>query len=217
MKKADLTGKRFGKLTAISSIYDAEKKLTLWKCQCDCGNIAYVRANRLVHGRTKSCGCLRVVSNKSHKTTHGMSRTRLYNAWHSMKARCNNPDNHNYKLYGGRGISICEDWLESFESFMNWAVSSGYKEGLSLDRIDNNGNYCPENCRWVTVREQNNNRGVSINISYNGKTQNLSEWCKELGLPYMRIWQRITKYGYSFEEAIKEPSHNRSGKRKKEE
>lgn len=216
MKKNDLTGRRFGKLVAISSIYDREKKLTLWKCQCDCGNICFVRANSLVHGRTNSCGCLRKDSNIKKNTTHGLSKTSLYYAWHSMKARCYNANDHNYPRYGKRGITVCDEWKNSFENFRDWAMLNGYKNGLSLDRIDNDGNYCPNNCRWTTTKVQNNNRGVSINITYNGKTQNLSEWCNELNLPYMRIYQRIIKYGFSFEDAITEPTHKRSGKRKKE-
>lgn len=215
MNRNNLTGQRFGKLIAIRSNYDREKKVTLWECQCDCGNTCYVRANRLVHGRTKSCGCLRKESNIQKKTIHGMTGTSIYNTWHSMKARCYNPTDHNYPRYGNRGISVCDEWTNSFESFYEWAISNGYHEGLSIDRIDNDGNYCPDNCRWVTTKVQNNNRGVSINISYDGKIQNLSEWCKDLGLPYMRIWQRLNVYGFTFEEAITEPTHKRSGKRKK--
>lgn len=216
MNKNELKGKRFGKLVAVEAIYDREKKVTLWKCKCDCGNVCFVRANMLVHERTKSCGCLRKDSNIQNKTTHGMSKTGVYNAWHSMKARCYNPTNHNYSRYGGRGISVCKEWKDTFESFYKWAISNGYRQGLTLDRIDNDGNYCPGNCRWATTKMQNNNRGVSINITYKGKTQNLSEWCKELGLPYIRIWQRLNVYGFTFEEAITEPTHQRSGKRKKE-
>lgn len=215
MKKNDLAGKRFGKLVAIKSTYNQEKKITLWECKCDCGNVCHVRANRLLHGRTKSCGCLRGEVNRQKNTTHGMSETQLYNKWHSMKARCLNKNNHNYSHYGMRGITVCYEWLQSFESFFDWAVSSGYKEDLTLDRIDNNGNYCPENCRWVTTSVQNNNRNVSLNITYNGNTKNLSEWCRELNLPYIRVYQRIIKYGYSFEEAITLPPHAMSGKRKK--
>ncbi len=216
MKKNDLTGRRFCKLVALNSIYDRERKLTLWECKCDCGNICLVRQNRLVHGRTRSCGCLRKDSNIQNKTTHGMSKTSLYNAWNSMKRRCYCVTDHNFKRYGERGIIVCDEWKNSFENFKNWALSNGYKKGLSLDRIDNDGNYSPNNCRWVTTRVQNNNRGVSINITYNGKTQNLSEWCKELNIPYMRLYQRIVRYGFSFEEAITEPTHKRSGKQKKE-
>lgn len=216
MKKKDLTGQRFGKLVAVKSVYDRDKKVTLWECKCDCGNTCFVRANRLAHERTKSCGCLRIDSNKQKNTTHGMSKTNIYYAWHSMKARCYNPTDHNYSRYGNRGITVCDEWRNSFESFLRWATSNGYHEGLTLDRIDNDGNYCPNNCRWVTTSVQNNNRSVSINITYNGKTQNLSEWCKELNLPYMRIWERICSYGFTFEEAIAEPLYGRCGKQKKE-
>lgn len=216
MKKNDLTGQRFGKLTAIRSYYDSSKKVTFWECVCDCGNTTAVRANRLVHHRTNSCGCLRAESNNHKKTTHGMSKTHLYNAWHSMKARCYNKNDVRYARYGGRGINVCDEWKQSFDAFKHWALANGYQEGLTLDRINNDEGYYPNNCRWVCTAVQNNNRGVSINITYDGKTQNLKDWCNELGVPYMRVWQRIKKYGYSFEEAIAEPSHNRSGKRKKE-
>lgn len=215
MRKLELSGQRFGKLVAVRSHYDSEKRITLWECKCDCGNTCNVRANSLVHGRTKSCGCLRKESNVQNKTKHGMAKTRIYNAWSSMKRRCYTTTNHNYSHYGKRGISVCDEWKESFEEFYKWAISNGYDDKLSLDRIDNDGNYCPQNCRWASIKEQNNNRGVSINISYDGKTQNLSEWCKELNLPYSRVYQRIAKYGYTFEEAITEPSHNRSGKKTK--
>lgn len=217
MKLIDLTGQRFGKLVVIQRHIDPSKKYTLWECKCDCGNEAIVRANRLMHGRTQSCGCLRAESNYKKKTTHGQSGTNLYAVWNSMKGRCYNRNNINYKRYGGRGITVCDEWRYSFESFLAWSVSTGYVDGLTLDRIDNNGIYSPDNCRWVTTAVQNNNRNVSINITYNGKTQNLSEWCKELHLPYLRVWQRITKYGFTFEEAISEPCHKRSGKKKTQE
>ena len=212
MRFEDIKGNRYGKLVAIQSYYDKEKKCTLWVCKCDCGNTATVRANSLKHGRVKSCGCLRSESNLQRKTTHGLSNTRLYSVWNNMKKRCTNPNAQNYKRYGARGICVCDEWANSFENFSKWAYSNGYQEGLSIDRIDNNGNYCPENCRWSNIMTQNNNRNVSMMITYNGKTQNLSSWCKELDVPYFRTWQRIVQYGYSFEQAITLP---RCKKRKK--
>lgn len=214
MKLDDITGKRYGKLVALKNQYDPNKKVTFWECKCDCGKTVLVRANSLKHNRVKSCGCLRKESNARTKTTHGMSKTRLYTAWHTMKGRCLNENDKHYPRYGGRGIKVCEEWKESFENFKNWAIRNGYKDDLTLDRINNDGDYCPNNCRWTSQKTQNNNRGVSINITYKGKTQNLSEWCKELNIPYLRVWQRIKKYGFTFEEAITEPSHYRSGKRK---
>ena len=216
MRYTDLTGQRFGKLVAEKRYYDAERKITFWRCKCDCGAEAMVRANSLKHGRTKSCGCLRRDSNNTKKTTHGLSKTRIYNTWHAMKGRCKLESNANYPRYGGRGISVCKEWNDSFDEFYKWAMANGYQDGLSLDRIDNNGNYCPSNCRWVTRDVQNNNREVSRNITYNGETKNLAEWCREFGLPYLRIWERIYLYGYTFEEAIKEPAYNRCGKQQKE-
>lgn len=213
MKLDDLTGKRFGKLTVITRHIDKSKQYTLWECKCDCGNTVLVRANMLKHGRTKSCGCLRAESNILKKTTHGKSGTRLYAVWSGMKGRCYNPNNHNYKRYGMRGIVVCDSWRDSFENFSDWAISHGYQPGLSIERIDNDGNYCPENCTWSNTKGQNNNRSVSRNFSYNGKTQNLSQWCAELGIPYFRTWQRIVKYGYSFEEALFIPKNKHNQKR----
>lgn len=212
MKPFDLTGQRFGKLVALTRHYDSQKQITLWECQCDCGNTISVRASSLVHERVKSCGCLRAESNRSQKTTHGLSKTTLYATWNSMKGRCYNPNNHNFKRYGERGITVCDEWKKSFRAFNEWAYANGYQPGLSIDRIDNNGNYTPDNCRWVNVQTQNNNREVSLNFTYNGETKNLAEWCEEFEIPYLRTWQRITKYGYSFEEAIKLPKNKQHKK-----
>jgi hypothetical protein len=217
MRYVDLTGKRFGKLVAMEHCYDKERRITLWKCKCDCGNTVAVRASQLVHGRSKSCGCLRAESNLEHKTTHGRSGTSLYAVWNGMKGRCYNPNNHNYARYGARGICVCDEWKASFEEFYMWAMNNGYEDGMSIDRIDNNGNYCPDNCRWADIKTQNNNRRISLMYTYNGKTQNLSSWCEELGLPYLRTWQRIVQYGYSFEEAILLPKNKQRKKPKTKE
>lgn len=207
MKLDDLTGKRFGRLTVVKKHDDPTKKYTLWECKCDCGNTKIARASLLKAGRTKSCGCYLPEHNYAMNTTHGWSKTHLYAVWNSMKGRCYNCNNHNYKRYGERGITVCEEWKNSFETFRDWAISSGYKNGYSIDRINNDGNYCPQNCRWTDVKTQNNNRRVSLMFTHNGKTQNLSSWCEELNIPYLRTWERIMHYGYTFEQAISLPKN----------
>jgi len=134
-----------------------------------------------------------------------MTHTRIYQTWAAMKSRCYNPGNQSYKDYGGRGIKVCEEWNNDFECFYNWAIKNGYSDFLTIERINVDGDYCPNNCRWLSKAEQSNNRRSCIVISYQGKTQNLSQWCKELGLNYKRINNRIVKLGMTFEEAITKP------------
>lgn len=216
MRLVDLTGKRVGKLTVIQRHYDPNKKHTLWECKCNCGNMSIVSAYRLIHGLTKSCGCLRSEVTTKKNTTHGMSKTPLYNVWNSMRKRCYNENDKNYPSYGGRGIEVCPEWKDEFNEFQKWALSNGYCIGLTLDRIDNNGDYCAQNCRWVDTKTQNDNRRVSFLVTYNGETKPLHIWCEDLGLPYMRIWQRIKRYGCSFEEAITLPNYLQNKRKKKE-
>lgn len=167
-KREDLLGKRFGKLTVvgldhIQQTYRNGKKWghkTFWKCKCDCGNTTVVRKDHLVRHESTSCGCLEKsnLEKLEFKPTHGQSHTKLYYVWYSMRQRCNNPNTISYPNYGGRGIKVCEEWMNSFEIFYNWAMKAGYKYGLTIDRINNNENYCPQNCHWVTYKEQANNR-----------------------------------------------------------
>ena len=135
---------------------------------------------------------------------HGGKGTKLYEVWCSMKSRCYNITSKSYSRYGGRGISVCEEWKESFIAFRNWAYVSGYKEGLSLDRIDNNGNYEPSNCRWVTMKEQANNQNHTLKIEYKGKIKPLTEWAEILGIKRHTLYQRIYKKGWTIERAFTE-------------
>lgn len=152
-----LEGERYGKLVVMEeaeSIYSKTgKMIRRWKCKCDCGNITIVRHGDLRNGSTVSCGCYNYEKESAAKT-HGYSRTKLGNVFEGMKQRCNNPKNKNYEKYGGRGIKICTEWLNDPKKFFDWAIKNGYKEGLSIDRIDVNGNYEPDNCRWTDSETQ---------------------------------------------------------------
>lgn len=164
MKKSnDLTGQRFGRLTVIERSNNSNDGHARWLCRCDCGNIKVVASNDLKkkNGNTKSCGCLRLVKVKEMQQInikHGKSHDRLYGIWSGMKQRCTNPKSPEFYLYGRRGISVCDEWMKDFEAFFAWAISNGYSEELSIDRIDNGKGYHPDNCRWATAKEQAVNR-----------------------------------------------------------
>lgn len=183
----DLTGKRFGRLTVISRDGTTKCGNAKWKCVCDCGKITNPIGSSLERGETKSCGCLareNAAKRKPNKT-HGCSDTRLYRIWTSMNDRCRRKSFYKYNLYGGRGITVCDEW-RTFEPFRDWAVKSGYnanaKRGeCTLDRIDQNGNYEPLNCRWVSYTQQNRNKRTNVNITYNGITKTAAEWGYALG------------------------------------
>ncbi len=200
----DLTGQKFGRLTVIKRI-ENKGKYTNWLCKCDCGNQTEATSHILRKGEKKSCGCLHreFIINKN--KVHEKSNTRLYRIYVGMKQRCYKVSEPCYKYYGGRGIKICNEWLQDFMSFYNWAIANGYKENLTIDRIDVNGNYEPNNCRWATRKEQMNNMRTNRLLTYKGITKNISEWAKEYKIPYDVLQNRITKHGWSIERALTQP------------
>lgn len=152
----DLTGMKFGRLSVNNRLPNIKKRV-IYSCSCECGRIISVQAASLRCGSTKSCGCLRQDYMRKKATKHGYYNESLRAVWSQMRQRCRNPRNHDFHYYGARGISICQEWDE-YLPFREWAMKSGYQMGLTIDRINPDGNYCPENCRWISIQEQQRNR-----------------------------------------------------------
>ena len=205
----DLTGKKFGRLTVLrraeDHIYPSGKHRPRWECQCDCGNVIFTTGNNLKSGDTKSCGCAHhdMLVNRNYK--HGISdRHPLYVSWCHIKERCNNPHTKSYCYYGGRGIRLCERWDRDFKAFYDWSLNNGWRPGLTIDRIDNDGPYSPENCRWVDRYIQMNNTRSNHRITYNGESHTIAEWSRIKNLPYSAFKFRI-KSGWPIEYALNAP------------
>lgn len=203
-KLKDLTGQRFGKLIVVERAENDSQGNAQWLCKCDCGNKKVIRGYQLTNNKTKSCGCLVGHNNETHKK----SRTRMFNIWINMIQRCNNPKNSCYKYYGNKNIQVTKEWLD-FENFYNWASTNGYTDKLTIDRIDNNGNYEPNNCRWVDMKTQQRNRSNNNLITINGDTKCLAEWCIIYHISPSAVWLRTQK-GIDIVTAITTPSRTRS-------
>lgn len=186
-KQKNLIGQRFGKLTVIEMLGWINGYYRC-RCSCECGNTKVCRTSKLKEGMVKSCGCL-PVGRPGWIGPHMMSQTSFYKIWSGMKARCENKKHPSYQMYGGRGIRVCDNW-KSFEGFMNDMFSS-YKSGLSIDRINNDGHYSPENCRWASPSQQSRNTRVSVFLTLDGVTKHRSEWAEELGISLETIRSRI--------------------------
>lgn len=195
----NLKGMKFGKWNVIERNGKTNDNHIKWLCQCDCGNKSNVSSNDLISGKSKQC----IKCAYESKKTHGLYKSKLYKIYHSMINRCNNKNEKEFNNYGGRGIKVCDEWQNNFLNFYNWAMTNGYADNLSIDRIDNNGNYCPENCRWATRKEQNCNTRRNRLYTHNGKNLTLTDWCRELKINYERTRSRL-RLGWNFEDAIKE-------------
>lgn len=207
----DITGQRFGYLVAIKladPLITPREKKRRWKCKCDCGNTAIVLQTNLIQGKQTSCGC----KHFDRIRTHGLARTRLYRIWRNMRTRCQNIKSPSYQDYGAKGISVCEEW-NNFEHFKDWALSNGYSEELTIDRIDYNGNYEPNNCRWATIKEQMNNKSDNIVIKCDGESHTLMEWHEITGIAYGTLKGRY-KRGWSAEQIMHTPVDKTKSHRK---
>ena len=205
----DIIGKRVGLLIVGEASRRGQYGHVEWLCECDCGKTVFVRDASLRKGTTRSCGCMQRKVSSEINRKHGMSQTKIGETWEGIKARCYKENHKSYKNYGGRGIYICDEWLEDPLKFFAWAENSGYKQGLRIDRINNDGPYSPDNCRWTTNAENQRNKRNTHFLTYRGKTQCLAAWSKETGIPVTTIDSRLRR-GCSVEEALS-PINNITG------
>lgn len=203
----DLTGQRFGRLTALKfNNINPKNRCAVWLCKCDCGNTLLIDSSRLTSGNTKSCGCIKKELNKTRAIKHGYYNNRLYKIWYDMKRRCYNKNRKSYRYYGAKGIKICNEWLNDFSNFYNWAMNNGYNDTLTIERIDYNGNYCPKNCKWISLGEQAQNTSHNHFITFKNKTMTITQWSKELGINRKTIRERLNK-GWKIENVLSQQKY----------
>lgn len=194
-------GQKFGRLTVVKRIENRKSGHSAWLCKCDCGNYKEVTTCHLKDNHTKSCGCL--------KNKYNAKSKRLLNIWRNMLERCDNSNRNDRKYYHDKGITVCEEWRD-YKKFEEWSFDNGYADNLTIDRIDENGNYEPNNCQWITMREQQRKKLGNIWIEYNGETKILTDWAREYGINRATLQSRL-EMGYTFDEALKKkPRINRT-------
>lgn len=195
----DFIGMKFNHVTVLSRNYERKSKSPYYNCLCDCGRTFVRRKDCIYNPLNKTCGCCQ---REKHNGTH----TRLYNIYKNMKARCQKTYAKHYEKYGGRGIKVCDEWNKSFNSFREWALNNGYQENLTIDRINNDGNYEPSNCRWVTRKEQSNNLRTNRILYYDGEYKTMAEWCNILNLKPSFIRKRLDRTNNDLDKALKLPN-----------
>lgn len=177
-------------------------------CKCDCGTVREVVAYDVVSGKSKCCGCIgakKTALRNYLNGTHHLSDHPIFHIWRGIKRRCYLKTDQHYKNYGARGIKMCEQWKNDFKAFYDWSINNGYKKGLSIDRIDNNQGYCPENCRWATAKQQANNRTTTVKLMWKGELLPFTIICEKEQVPYNLIRDRVCRYGWTLEKAINTP------------
>lgn len=200
--KKNILNQKFYKLTVIEKLNKDKYQKQLWKCKCDCGNEIIVNTSSLTTGNTKSCGCYKneLIRNLNYK--HGNSHTKLYYVWQTMIKRCTKINNKSYKIYGNRGITVCIEWKSDFINFYNWAIANGYKQGLTIDRINNNGNYEPNNCRWTSMKEQARNTSKNKYIVYMNEKMLISDACNKSNVKISSVFSKMKRKNITLQESF---------------
>lgn len=208
--RQDLIGKRFGSLTVVRSAPDRilgnGRHLTMWECVCECGNPHVARSADLKSGAITSCGCYKAKNTANVRTTHGATKGRktdnLYWVWAGIKNRCYCESSKAYKHYGAKGVTVCEEWKNDFSAFRTWAKENGYRSGLSIDRINVNGDYCPENCRWTDDIAQANNKTTNHFLEWRGASHTIAEWARIFDISYNKLYWELQKNNWQLEKAV---------------
>lgn len=207
-----LIGKKFGRLTVVDNAGKSKYGGRLWLCECECGNKITVQTAQLNNGRKRSCGCLQkekaseivLLAHKANQKYEVSSTSSLYSRWSNMLRRCTDSKDKCFNSYGGRGIRVCDEW-QDFNNFADWAMANGYKKNLSIDRINVNGNYEPSNCRWVSMKEQGNNKQNTKYYEYNGEKKTLSQWSECYNINYKLLYERVVIEHWDLERALITP------------
>lgn len=203
-KHKSYIGKKFNSLTILDVEVSDKRVRYRFVCKCDCGNTTIVRTGRVINGYTKTCGCRNKGYNYHDADQLSIKYRNIYSIWNTMRHRCYDPKNHKFKNYGARGIVVCDEWKYKFEPFLTWALQNGYKKGLTIDRINNDGNYEPSNCRWANPTTQARNKTTNKLVTYKGETKCVAQWCDDLNISYDTVRARI-RLGWSADKAFETP------------